>query len=309
MAKLKDKEITAAHLAEYVATASDFAFERRVLSQLSDRGFACEHSGTSEHAIERDRPTAGIQATHQRGRLTVRLAIVCQHIPASFPLLVHRVPRQPVESFHEVMCAIDPTQHAFNPPPIQAPDETSPHARCARLEDSDSAYHPGEPVGKAVEQVGRTKSGFHGSSEDVYDSWTRALDAARDQASAAYHHAERAGEPCVMSAVVPTVVVPNGRLWAVDYDEAGAVSAPPRPISRCAYFVDAGCRAGGTAAGTTLTVSHVEFATPHGLDELIDELCGDGSRPSPFFPVQRIVKLVCADEDAVVPRRRISVAE
>jgi hypothetical protein len=82
-------------------------------------------------------------------------------------------------------------------------------------------------------------------------------------------------------AIVPVLVVPEGLLWQVDYDEDGAMTTPPRQVSRAALFLDIAWTA-PLSQGDILSyrLSHIELVSLDALAGAAEFWLG----PNGFFP-------------------------
>jgi hypothetical protein len=222
----------------------------------------------------------------------VNLAVECKNLEPHFPLLIFRLPRRDEESYHEIVCAIDRDQYSLS--------KNSPSARAfevqaisVRLTGSDSIYKPGEHVGKSTDQVGKDKQGqFVTGDSEVYSKWAQAISSAQDLIDHAFCEAEELGEVMLLSMVVPVVVVPEGTLWAVDYDSVGKMTGGPRQIARCAYYVKMSYFGGDKLSGGHYNISHLEFVTSSGLEQLIKDLTEDDSKIDSVFPIDLIFQQI-----------------
>ena len=94
-----------------------------------------------------------------------------------------------------------------------------------------------------------------------------------------------------ISLVLPILVVPDGALWKVDYCEDGARDSDPVQVDRCSFFIGRDYEAGDRVRGSNLTISHLEFVTLSGLDDLTKSvLCPGNSWFPPLETIQRLYK-------------------
>jgi hypothetical protein len=292
MAKLKADAIDQADLDEYLKSQSDFAFEISVLNRLVSHGFECDHAGTYEDPITKKPRQFDLRAKRAFGPKLIRLAVECKNLRENYPLLISCVPRRDEESFHEVVYSVDPERVSLTDSSGMSCRAFEPQAMPVRISGQSSVYEPRQPVGKSCEQVGRNNDGLIGSDSDVFNKWTQALSSAQDLVESAYYDGETGREGVCLCVVVPVVVIPDGRLWVARYDLDGAVVGPPRQKSRCPFVIRRQYAVGGPIKRINYTISHVEFATMSGLDELIRELCGDDSKLDALFPVAEITSQV-----------------
>lgn len=212
MAKLKPEEVTVADLVEFVASAGDFSFEMRILQMLRQGGLDCEHGGHYEDPVTKKSREFDIRPTHTDGITKTRLAVECKNIRANFPVLISCVRRLPFEAFHDV-AAVNADPHGAR---YAMEQRATPH----RVSES-SVYPIGEFVGKSIEQVGRDNAGLTANDAEVYEKWGQALASAQglfDSIDDDVPPENSVG----LRAVLPVVVIPDGRLWAVCYARMGA---------------------------------------------------------------------------------------
>ena len=161
----------------------------------------------------------------------------------------------------------------------------SSRAKILRMDRAHSLYRPGEPVGKSTAQVGRALDGSISSNDsEIYEKWGQCLSSSQELADRMYRDGDsEIGNPRYLSAVLPFVVVPDGRLWAVEYDYDGNRTTDPKPVNRCSCYVGKSYRIGTTMAGATVAISHVEVTTTTGLVEFLTAyLPGEGSMEALF---------------------------
>jgi hypothetical protein len=132
-------------------------------------------------------------------------------------------------------------------------------------------------VGKSTAQVGRLKDGtFTSCDEDVFDKWSQSLSSATDLIDEIYWDGKCEEGRWYLSTVIPIVVIPEGQLWVVAYDDDGKRSAPPTQSDRCSCFVNKEYEVGNKLANTRMSISHVEIMTFSGLELFVkEELCSD----------------------------------
>jgi hypothetical protein len=258
MKALKTDPITEADLNAYLAESDDFAFETQAFRMINARHHPCLHGGTYADPVTGKSRQFDIRA-EVRGRdesrshdMMFRLAIECKNIGEHFPLLVQCLPREIEDSFNE-FAAIHGSK-----------------MKILRAERRASAYKPGEPTGKSLSQVGRdTSNGIAATDSDIYEKWAQSLASAHGLA------ATQSNLEWHFRAVVPVLVVPNGRLWRACYDDAGKLVEGPNQVDSVQYFVAENyqwqCLSGNRHA---FTISHLEIVTLAGLEQLIDQMQG-----------------------------------
>jgi hypothetical protein len=261
MAKLKTDPITDADLAEFAANDSDFAFELRVLRQLRDLGFECEHSGTYEDPVTGKFRQFDIRARKNLEKVRLGVAVECKNIRPYHPLLLSSVPRTDAESFHY---RIKLEVHNY-----------ATWVRCERLSGSESAYPIGESVGKKTDQVGRdSTAGAELVSDDsaTFDKLNQAVSSCRDLVR--YYGSKTELQPPNLRVIVPVLVVPDGVLWQVDYMSDGTMATAPRIISATTLFLGRSWETDVTDDGLRheYGISHLEIWTPAGINDRIAQL-------------------------------------
>jgi hypothetical protein len=254
-------KVAADHIRLYLTTNSDFVFEVTVLKSLRQLGLLCRHGGTYEDPVSGKTRQFDIHAeggrTDRKDIMQFRFAVECKNIGANFPLVVHRLPRDPSESYVDVVLAKEsPTLMPFD------------RSERVRMYGDRSPYAVGELVGKAFDQVGRTSAGdVFGSDQDVFEKMSQAVNSAQPLLEES-HTAASSTQRFVFSIVIPVVVVPSGTLWTVDYDDAGTVMKGPEPNKGASTFVGREWSVGGKL-GRSFCLSHIEIVTFEALEEFV----------------------------------------
>lgn len=251
-----DHTISATDMKAFIATEADFAFEMRVLHEMERLDYQCEHAGTFRDPVTDKIRQFDIRARSIRSPKNLWLSIECKNLRSESPLLVHAVPRPEPGSFHQVIGRWAPQRGAT--------------PKIITVERLESAYRPGEPVGKKTDQVTRKQRGFVHSDSAVFDKVSQSINSARDLVA-------ETGTLVVtgdtLLAVVPILVVPDGRLWQVDYARDGAIATPPRLVSAASLYLNH--RWLITNYNLQYTLSHLEIVQLSGLEPLLDYLMGD----------------------------------
>lgn len=275
MAKLRAAPITLEDLQEYLASESDFGFEMQVLRELRAKHLKFEHSGHYEDPVTRKLREFDIRALYQAGPYRVRLAIECKNLRANAPLLVSMVSRDLEEAYHQ-----------FVQMPSLSDDHLSELARTQVIPIQNSRFYPSnDRVVKSTVQVGRTSEGaFSANDSDVYEKWGQALASAADLVDRTtlveIGNANGDSPYPLFATVLPCLVVPDGRLWGVDYDMNGVQMGLPRELKRASQFVGKSYELRARSR-LSLVLSHLEIVTFSGLFELLDLIRSD---PTLLFP-------------------------
>lgn len=275
MIKLKSDPITHSDLIEYLDNHSDFSFEIETLKALITPGFSCEHGGTYEDPAMQIPREYDIRAILQMDARFLRLAIECKNLRPNFPLLISCLPRRPEEAFHELSISVNPrtefqTENGITQRLARKALAMISHAQIHRFKNTDSLYHIGQSVGKSCDQVGRSKNDAEIISGDsgIYNKWSQALSSAHDLISLILSDGKRNGMPSA-SLVLPVVVVPNDRLWCVQFNSEGNRISDPTLVNRCSFFVNREYFYQSSSGEKKFVVFHLKFVTSDGLLEFL----------------------------------------
>ncbi len=288
LADNNESQIGVAELSEYLDDVSDFAFELRCLERMNKLGFLCQHGGSYTDPLTKKNREFDIRAQKEHGAIGVKCAIECKQISETHPLLVMCVPRSCDESYHELILSVDPdpvdSGMGVMDPTKMLDFLDSSNAHAYRVGPPFTEYGTAQLVGKSCVQVFKKKDdSISGSDSDVYGKWAQALSSAADLIDSAAIEGKRHGRP-FLSLVLPVLVVPDGLLWQVNYEASGEKVSEPRQVKRCSYFV--GCACGYNNMGSmSATLSHIEFVTLSGLEELMNEVL---FRNNSWFPIDEI---------------------
>lgn len=269
----KGAPVTAEGIEEYARDYSDFRFEMEVLRALKRLGLGCEHGGTYHDPITNKSREFDIRAWKNSGSC-LSLAVECKNITESYPLAVHTVPRPQEDAFHEVLMprntSVKESPYHTYRPGVWMTGVT------VRVLAGRSVYEVGAPVGKDMDQVGYQKDGkIDGRDSEVFDKFSQAINSAAGlikRAASGEHYLPT-------TAIVPVLVVPDGRLWEIRCDSDGNIESSPRltqgvpylirhkweiPLGRNQHF--------DGDLSVTYTLSHIELVTLSGLGSMIDRL-------------------------------------
>jgi hypothetical protein len=258
MSKPKNQVIERAHLEAYRSTRSEFAFEMKVLSRLSQLGFSCEHSGTYSDPVTEKVRQFDIRARIRWQDDVLSLAVECKSLLATAPLVLSRAPRKRNEAFHQVMRIPikRPNHHDLRP-------WVTYHVR-----HPYSAYKVTGLVGKKMDIVSCSdRNEFVASDRDIFDKFSQSLSSCFDLIRSAAPAAGRGTN----QVVVPVVVVPDGMLWGLDYDAEGGAVGPPQPLEKAEFFVSTRWASISDGVGFAYRISHVEIVTFSALRTLVDK--------------------------------------
>jgi hypothetical protein len=286
MARVRDISVGSADLKEYLNGYSDFSFELQTLKTLRAMALDCEHGGLYQDPVTKKSREFDIRAVARADGRVVHLAIECKNISASFPLLVSCVPRHDSESYHEVGVIRDQDKNTHYSVPAMFS-----RARIAHLEGDNSCYKPLAPVGKSLAQVGRStdkEASIVASDSEVFDKWSQCLASADDLVRRSYWEPIVGKNSRLLTMVLPIVVVPNDRLWAVEYDNAGSINSDPKQVEHCSFFVDKEY-AMGSVAEPAYKISHLEILTSNGLMHFVEQNLSSAEAMVDLFPINPIL--------------------
>lgn len=242
LAKLQPKPIDASDLESFVGNQSAFAFEMRAVSELRRTGFECWHAATYRDPVTDKIRQYDVRAVLSRGNSKLALSVECKNLQENAPLLLSAVPRTQSESFHHLLWS--------QPQAIRV--------SVKEMSGDNSLYKPGQMVGKQSDQVGRDNNGVLLSDDQAtFDKMNQAVSSCRDLVAEHSH----VTSPFVV-AIVPVVVLPDNRLWQVDYDAEGLLQTPPRQVPRSTLFLNHTWSFGNDTRGHIhYRLSHIEFIT------------------------------------------------
>lgn len=279
--KLGDAPITQFDITEFLRDKSDFAFEMAVLNKLKKLGFECDHAGTFSDPISHKVRRYGIRARKEWGRFSVGLAVECLNPRPNLPLVIHTVPRVKAEAFHQVLIGEDvqiPEKDSNFFVRSQGKDHTS---RAVVVKSTATPYLTGNQVGKAAVLVGREATGRIHAESSVTDRLSKAVNVTYDMIKRAHHDTNREK----VCALVPLLIIPEGRVWQVDYDEDGNIMGGAFQTGHVSYFVGWRFRANPSDPhGPSFTVSHVEIVTVNNLEALFKRCLDPDEYPPGFLP-------------------------
>jgi hypothetical protein len=187
----------------------------------------------------------------------MRIAAECKNLDPWAPIVVSRVPRAESESYHcLIRKTMDPRQSLLEARVIRS---TAVHPK---------PYRIGEPVGKSILKYQENPSAKQ--PDDPYAQWSQALASCATLITQAYTDASvNPGAPDLCF-ILPALIVADGSLWTVDYDEDGA-RGEPRMAEETTFFL------GQDYAASPLNpdgppryyISHLHIYTKTGLEKAL----------------------------------------
>ncbi len=267
MAKKYDVPITEIEINEYLDTMSDFSFELKCLQKLISLGFECLHGGSYSDPITGKNRQYDLRIKKNIGKCNVYCAVECKSLVETFPLLTMCIPRQTEESYHSILFS-SPKDFLYSDcliPAMQAKN------KLVKYGPDYSGYKQNDFVAKSIIQVGKSdKNGLGSGDGEVYDKWTQALSSIEDLITEAGDLGESTGG-ISQNILLPILVVPDNMLWKVNYDIDGNKVSEPQKVNRSSlyigqeYFIK-------TIPQTKFNISHLEFVTFSGIEELLKEI-------------------------------------
>jgi hypothetical protein len=258
MTKLKADEIGSKDILEFLRDESDFSFEMQVLHKMDEMGFDCQHGGTYTDPITNKRREFDIRAKYRQDKLFLSIAMECKNIRANCPLLVSCVKRRKSEAFHDLII--------FEKVKSQFSSLESPIA----MRIKSSLYAANTSVAKRVEQVGRAQNGsMIGNDTDTFDKLSQAVNSAYDliENMALYK------DETFIHFVLPAIVVPDNRLWRVDYSNTGKQLTAAVQATDCSLFMNQPWKIErGIFGDIWYTLSHLEIITFSALPNYVDRI-------------------------------------
>src|SRR5215471_79313 len=170
MADDRSKPITKADVEKFIESVSDFSFEMKVLSVLSELGFKCRHAGTYRDPLTDKTRQFDVRATRSDQARDFTFVVECKNLREYCPLLVHTTDRTEQEAYH---CLITRKLEQPSFPEIsQVGSPMSPYALAGA-------------VGKKTDQVKRSASGYDRNDSDAFEKIGQALNGTFDEAKSA----------------------------------------------------------------------------------------------------------------------------
>ena len=138
----------------------------------------------------------------------------------------------------------------------------------------DSAYRPGEIVGKKTDQVGRDTSGALVSNDEMtFEKLNQAVNSCQDLV----REYMRKPSPPLVRAIVPFLILPPGRLWQVDYGADGKLEREPRMVTHATLFLNNTWSADlGVGINLSYRLSHIDLVTLDALPGILHAYSGPG---------------------------------
>jgi hypothetical protein len=253
-----------------ISDADDFGHEMRVRNLLEvTPAINFEHGGTYKDPITGKPRQFDFRCSLRKQNALLSLAVECKNLSVESPLVISGTWRRDQEAFHDL---IESRTGRFESGSMVFVGLSS---TTRRSQGGDSFYGPKKFVGKSLLRVKMSKNAPVASPDsDIYDRWSQALASGIDLASEACELSMKLHSPHVFSAILPVVVVANGSLWTVVYDDKGDMLDEPKPAESCELYVGHSLRLRQEpkAFSHQFTFSHVHFFTLSGFDSFLDRM-------------------------------------
>ena len=284
MAKLREHTISAADLADYLATQDDFALELYVYSQARALGLSATHGGTYVDPVTKKSRQYDVRASLVRNNRRIDLAIECKSLRPSYPLLISRIGRIEPESFHQFIYSHKPRRDNFGLTTALIPAEV------ATVRGDQSIYPAGEYVGKSTAQIGKNEKGETISADgEVYDKWSQALASASELIADAVHRYKESSMGVCITAVIPVLVVSDATLWVADYSDDGLLQSAPQQVDQALLYVG---REYWKPMTVAYTVSHLHICTKAAVKTFFERIAADLPFWDSVFPEETVAQVV-----------------
>jgi hypothetical protein len=255
-------------LIKQLVTAGDsFGFEMRVGSILRTAATAeIQHSGTyRSYGINQPHRQFDFRFITHNVDKTIIAAIECKNFAEVSPLVICGSARSIAESYIDILKSdwFEISQHGRVKHEI---------AGLARSVNPCALYPVGEFVGKSTirpEPCSKDKELVQGSGykltgdSDVYEKWNQAVVHSAFHLDNALYSCASASRP-IWTAAIPIVVVPDGRLWTIQYDDNGKIIHGPTVVDQATLFVGVKNSVMGSFE-QSVRISHILFYTTLGL--------------------------------------------
>ena len=235
---------TIAELDGFVRTRSDFGFEMQALSALNGQGYACRHAATFVDPITSKIREFDIRARRGADGIGIRLAVECQNLTMDSPLILHRTPRGPHEATHSAA--------------VFKPGHTYSFWQSRTLSPSD-LYPLDQPVGRQLEQPKKKDDGTLSQNDGpTFEKWSQALSGVHDELVKLVGGSQ---DGLTAYLILPVLVIPEGTLFAVDYDAGGSIVTPLRVVPKAELFVGHTWTVPAGLNNIQMQFSHLEILT------------------------------------------------
>lgn len=259
------RELKAEDIAEHLKARDDFDLELFAYRSLKAQGWVTHHGGSYIDPLLGKRRQYDVRARNRFPlNCDVSMAVECKSLSREFPLVISRVPRSGQDAFHDIIRV----QHRPDAGGLRTVSVVSAdHNRLC-------LYGSSEMVGKSLTRIGWEQNGKKLISSDVelYDKWAQALASAAELVTLASK--QTTPNSTAYTFIMPVLLVNDGSLWTVDYDEDG-VPGEPATTDDAYYFADAEHQfRDHHNANTTYRMSHLHIYTRTGFTDMLKNYAG-----------------------------------
>lgn len=295
-------------------STDDFAFEMRIGRDLrchsapaydNNIEVRIRHAETYiDHRTGTERPF-DYQCTFRNEWRFLHLAIECKNLALESPAVICGQGRKADESFHDMIFAAHGTLVV---PANHVTYRNTGVSDVVRVTQSP-LYPVADPansfLGKSVFRPRPAKNkdeksidGFVVSKDrEEYDAWNQSVGSAASMAKISADFFRSPSSPDYWFTVaLPVMVVPDGALWRVRFDDNGLVVGSAEPVDEATYFRDHAVQISDSNVPPirfTARFSHIHFVTASGLVRLVEQLShGATSIWNQAFPEKDVAQLL-----------------
>lgn len=220
----------------------------------------------------------------------IHLAVECKNLRESFPLVTHCIPRKESESFYQIFHNFGFRETNISLNLIdefkKRTDTLLPsfeRVEIYTLTSRQDLYSKGEPVAKSCNQVGRDANGAINIKDETFDRISQAINSAHDLVENCYFTEQNKAKH-YFTFIIPVLVIPDGMLWQIAYDENGTHTGGPKKINAISHYIGQPwtieCKG---ESGATYTISHLEIVTFSELEAFVNKLIPKNFSDGGFF--------------------------
>jgi len=187
----------------------------------------------------------------------MKLAVECKNLRNFNPLLISRLPMRKEEKYGDRLR-------------VELVGENKVRID---VESDAKMYWQEEWTGKSICQIGRKEHDgqFVENDEQSYDKWSQAIMSSYDLIQNVNTQVNT-DRPEIRCFTIPILVIPNGMLWVVDYDNDGRQQGNPRQEKKALYSIQKeyqfACSYGGGYV-KKLRLSHLHVYTLEGYSNFL----------------------------------------
>lgn len=263
---LSQKAVGVDAINRYLSAQSDFAFEMEILQIVKKQCSGQTSWGGSYYDIKTGKQReydirTELPASRSRIDDWLELAIECKNIGENYPLVISCTKRdrseQKIDSWRWPMSH----SHKGVEPMIQLGTFYRRHTH--------NLWRDDEFIGRALDQVGEDSKGdLVFGDEDIFNKWSQAL----NSTCGILHDAldRRNPDRWLNLVFLPAVVVPNGTLWQVRYDDTGKIIGVPKPVDYLPYWIGNEYEISLMDRAENYKIYELNFFTQNGLIDFLN---------------------------------------